>query len=155
MFADLIQQQFCFLVDLYGSVLARAENDIVEYVSIHCHVMVVVDRDSTVAITLRSTEPEIERRARLTLWEFLYAKESRSQFTYDGRHFEQDPLGTVEAQLNEQARFLREQCDEILRGDFSIRSEIEALSGEYITEIERIHRERINRILEQLRGERH
>jgi hypothetical protein len=126
MFNDLITRHFQYLIDDYGFAITYTRNDIVEYVAEHCRVLVSVDR-GYVGVELRSNEPQIIRRLRCTLWDVLFLKQPGYQIEhgYDPHAFPVDRFGTVERQLREQAELLRRFCDELLRGDFSRRAEIE------------------------------
>jgi hypothetical protein len=126
MFNELITRHFQYLIDDYGFAITSAQNDVVEYVAAGCRVLVSVDR-GYVAVELRSNEPQIIRRLRCTLWDviFLTDPDYKIEHGYDPHAFPGDRFGTVERQLCEQAGLLRRFCDELLRGDFSRRAEIE------------------------------
>jgi hypothetical protein len=143
MYTDLIQQRFQYLVNEHGFVVT-VDGPIVEYGSDRCCVTVCVEKGGQVAVTLSSTEPQVIRRAHLYLENILLVQNTRFRFKHrwSAKKFERDPAGHIDRQLTEQARLLREQCDPILRGDFSLR-----------TAVEELQRKRVEPLLRFLRGE--
>jgi hypothetical protein len=126
MFTDLITRQFQYLIDDYRFTLVRAQDNIVEYESEGCRVLVEVDRGA-VSVMLWSNEPQVIRRFRCDLVTVVLFKDPAYRFahTYDPDAFVRDRVGTVDRQLGERAELLRRYADDMLRGDFSQRKGLE------------------------------
>jgi hypothetical protein len=142
MFTDLIQQRFQYLVDEHGFAV-RVDGPVVHYASGCCGVTVYVDEGGEVVVMLRSKEPQSSCPAELWLENILLVQNPKFRFkhAWNVKKFATDPAGHIDKQLTEQARLLRDECDVMLHGDFSIQREVEDLQRKRVEPLLRFLRD--------------
>jgi hypothetical protein len=130
-FADLVKKHFQFLIDDYGFSLGSEDHFLVQYRTSECRVHIGLDR-CQVLVELRPERASICQDAWVGLGEVVLYKDPSVRFR-NAPHpteYNRDPVAYLNKQLPRLARWLRQYCEEMLRGDFSRRETLEKLRAE-------------------------
>ena len=121
MFPDLARKHFTFLVSDYGFHEVHSEDGGIEWHSPTTQVQVIFNRSQTFVDIGPLTNPP-GKRAWYGLSHICHLKEGHQVFSYhlDPDGWLRDPVGSTERDMARIAPFLRNYCDDLLRGDFSI-----------------------------------
>ena len=129
-FPALVHQHFGWLVSEYNFAVSREDKVVVEYASPVCRVEVWREH-YLVVVLIGSLEPVVIRRVRTGVGDVVEAKDAGAAERWSARlqEYLQRP-DSIDLQLAGRATLLRQYCDEMLRGDFSLRDELKRLREE-------------------------
>lgn len=125
-FGDRVSRHFRYLIDDYGFELVGKDNVSVTYQTETCRVRVVLDV-CQIGVEIRPAQAPVYENAWIDLWDVVHCKNPAARFKYacNPGAYGRDPAGYVDREAARLAKVLRRYADDMLRGDFSRREELE------------------------------
>jgi hypothetical protein len=112
----MVFDHFRYLQTLYGFQARVASEDRIEFITSSCRVSISREK-SDLFVDLSSLEADSIRRVTFSLYELVMAKSA-------GHAFEETTASTIEERVSLAATLLGRFGEDVLKGDFSVRSRI-------------------------------
>ncbi len=123
---ERVSKQFSYLIEDYGFERTGEDDVSVTFETEKCRVRIVQDI-CQVGVELRPAQAPVYENAWIDLWDVVHSKDPESKFKYacNPDAYNRDPGAYVDREAARLAKILRRYADDMLRGDFSRRAELE------------------------------